>query len=99
MQWLYEKVAGFSSRNESRTMAKRLLKEGYLKHTTGKSTFSEQCYYVFNLERISSSSAPSAAREYSNPGAPPEQTLDLKIILALNHDRRSSLRFSFLLTS
>ncbi|XP_075249751.1 uncharacterized protein LOC142342327 isoform X2 [Convolutriloba macropyga] len=76
VQWLYEKVAGFSSRNESRTMAKRLLKEGYLKHTTGKSTFSEQCYYVFNLERISSSSAPSAALYGAGTMSTLQSTLD-----------------------
>ena len=65
VQWLYEKVAGFSSRNDARTLAKRLLKDGYLKHTTGKSTFSEQCYYVFNLERVNSGAA-STASELKN---------------------------------
>ena len=62
MQWLFDKVSGFSSRNEARSFAKKLLKEGYLKHTTGKSTFSEQCYYVFNFEIINSSAPSSASK-------------------------------------
>ena len=54
VDWLYRSVHGFQDRREARKYANQMLKQGFIKHTVTKSSFSEQCYYVFNdslLER------------------------------------------------
>ncbi|CAG2118335.1 unnamed protein product [Medioppia subpectinata] len=54
VDWLYRNVQGFQDRREARKYANQMLKQGLIKHTVNKSSFSEQCYYVFNdslLER------------------------------------------------
>ena len=48
VSWLYRFVQGFGSRKEAKKYAVNLLKNGYIKHTLNKSSFSEQCYYTFS---------------------------------------------------
>ncbi|CAH8593561.1 unnamed protein product [Dicrocoelium dendriticum] len=47
VDWLYRHLDGFPDRRSARKYASSLLKSGYIKHTVNKTTFSEQCYYVF----------------------------------------------------
>ncbi|XP_050521876.1 segment polarity protein dishevelled homolog DVL-2 isoform X2 [Daktulosphaira vitifoliae] len=47
VEWLETHVEGFQDRRDARKYASHMLKAGYIKHTVNKSTFSEQCYYVF----------------------------------------------------
>lgn len=47
VEWLETHVDGFQDRREARKYASHMLKAGYIKHTVNKTTFSEQCYYVF----------------------------------------------------
>lgn len=47
VEWLETHVDGFQDRREARKYASHMLKSGYIKHTVNKTTFSEQCYYVF----------------------------------------------------
>ncbi|VUZ55016.1 unnamed protein product [Hymenolepis diminuta] len=47
VDWLYRNVEGFADRRDCRKYAANLLKFGLIRHTVNKSTFSEQCYYVF----------------------------------------------------
>ncbi|KAM3187978.1 hypothetical protein ACTXT7_001213 [Hymenolepis weldensis] len=47
VDWLYRNVEGFADRRDCRKYAANLLKFGLIHHTVNKSTFSEQCYYVF----------------------------------------------------
>jgi segment polarity protein dishevelled len=47
VDWLYNNVDGFIDRRHSRKYAAILLKQGFIRHTVNKITFSEQCYYVF----------------------------------------------------
>ncbi|XP_022666780.1 segment polarity protein dishevelled-like isoform X2 [Varroa jacobsoni] len=48
VDWLLHHVTGFRDRKDAKKKATRLLKEGLIKHTVNKSSFSEQCYYVFS---------------------------------------------------
>ena len=41
------RIDGLQERRAARKYASSLLKAGYIRHTVNKSTFSEQCYYVF----------------------------------------------------
>lgn len=50
VDWLHANVNGFHDRKEARKFAARLLKEGYVRHTVNKITFSDQCYYVLATE-------------------------------------------------
>lgn len=47
VNWLFEHVDGFVNRNDARKYASSMLKAGYIRHTVHKTTFSEQCYYIF----------------------------------------------------
>ncbi|VDN09665.1 unnamed protein product, partial [Dibothriocephalus latus] len=47
VDWLYAHIEGFTDRRDVRRYASNLLKYGFIQHTVNKSTFSEQCYYVF----------------------------------------------------
>lgn len=47
VDWLHTRVQGLGERREARKLASQLLREGYIRHTVNKYTFSEQCYYVF----------------------------------------------------
>lgn len=47
VDWLQLHVEGLQERKEAKRYASRMLKEGYIRHTVNKHTFSEQCYYVF----------------------------------------------------
>ncbi|KAK2148813.1 hypothetical protein LSH36_481g02006 [Paralvinella palmiformis] len=47
VDWLHTHVEGFADRRDARKYATNLLKEGFIRHTVNKLTFSEQCYYVF----------------------------------------------------
>ncbi|KAF2349688.1 DEP domain [Trinorchestia longiramus] len=47
VDWLHQRVEGFSDRKDARKYAAQLLKSGLIKHTVNKRDFSEQCYYVF----------------------------------------------------
>ena len=38
-------------RRDARKYASQLLKANYVKHTVNKTTFSEQCYYVFGDQK------------------------------------------------
>ncbi len=48
VDWLFAHVEGFADRREARQYATNMLKCGYIQHTVNKTTFSEQCYYVFS---------------------------------------------------
>nr|AID23674.1 dishevelled-2 [Hofstenia miamia] len=50
--WLFDHIDGFTDRREARKYASKMLKDGYIKHTTGKLHFSEQCYYIFNQDLL-----------------------------------------------
>merc|ERR1719411_2033456 len=47
VQWLCTNVEGFEDRKEARKYAVHMLKNGFIKDTVNKETFSEQCYYTF----------------------------------------------------
>lgn len=47
VDWLFSHVEGFIDRRHSKRYASLMLKDGYIKHTVNKISFSEQCYYVF----------------------------------------------------
>ncbi|KAL7060218.1 hypothetical protein AAHC03_09452 [Spirometra sp. Aus1] len=89
VDWLYAHIEGFTDRRDVRRYASNLLKYGYIQHTVNKSTFSEQCYYVFtdmnsttfpslNLEDLDSVSEIGAVaaglQSGPPPPAPPQQT-------------------------
>ncbi|KAF6779709.1 hypothetical protein AHF37_00841 [Paragonimus kellicotti] len=61
VDWLYRHLDGFPDRRSARKYAASLLKSGYIRHTVNKTTFSEQCYYVFRdvAGRYSDSSSSS----------------------------------------
>lgn len=46
VDWLYNHVGGFQDRRDARKYATQMLKQGFIRHTVNKSSFSEQCYYV-----------------------------------------------------
>jgi segment polarity protein dishevelled len=46
VNWLQTHVEGFADRREARRYACELLKNGYIRHTVNKMSFSEQCYYT-----------------------------------------------------
>ncbi|CAG9861102.1 unnamed protein product [Phyllotreta striolata] len=47
IDWLLTHVEGFQERRDARKYASQLLKNGFIRHTVNKITFSEQCYYIF----------------------------------------------------
>ncbi|EFX79289.1 dishevelled-like protein [Daphnia pulex] len=47
VDWLHNRVQGLEERRDARKLASQLLRNGYIRHTVNKYTFSEQCYYVF----------------------------------------------------
>ena len=51
VDWLHSKVEGLQDRRDARRYATSLLKANYIKHTVNKTTFSEQCYYVFGDQK------------------------------------------------
>ena len=51
VDWLHNKVEGLQDRRDARKYAGSLLKGNYIKHTVKKTTFSEQCYYVFGDQK------------------------------------------------
>ncbi|OQR66106.1 segment polarity protein dishevelledDVL-2-like [Tropilaelaps mercedesae] len=56
VDWLLTHVQGFRDRKDAKKHATHMLKEGFIKHTVNKSSFSEQCYYVFSddvVKRVS----------------------------------------------
>lgn len=46
VDWLFNHVEGFQDRRDARKYAMQMLKQGFIRHTVNKSSFSEQCYYV-----------------------------------------------------
>jgi len=46
VNWLQTHVEGFVERRDARRYACELLRNGYIRHTVNKSSFSEQCYYT-----------------------------------------------------
>jgi len=46
VNWLQTHVDGFVERRDARRYACELLKNGYIRHTVNKTSFSEQCYYT-----------------------------------------------------
>lgn len=62
VDWLHNKVEGLQDRRDARKYASQLLKANYVKHTVNKTTFSEQCYYVFGDQK----NVPSLPKEMSN---------------------------------
>lgn len=53
VEWLYGHVSGFNDRREAKKYAAKMLKQGFIKSFTTKSSFSEQCYYVFDRNALS----------------------------------------------
>lgn len=47
VEWLMEHVDGLGERKDAKKYASELLKEKLIAHVVNKTTFSEQCYYVF----------------------------------------------------
>ncbi|XP_059085954.1 segment polarity protein dishevelled homolog DVL-3-like isoform X2 [Tigriopus californicus] len=81
VDWLYERVQGFSDRREARKYASQMLKAGFIKHTVNKTSFSEQCYYTFgedahlNTGMSNLSVKDSRSGSGSGIGAPPAYSL------------------------
>ena len=50
--FFYFQVEGFTDRRDARRYASQLLKQGLIKHTVDKKTFSEQCYYAFGDDKV-----------------------------------------------
>ncbi|CAD5213046.1 unnamed protein product [Bursaphelenchus okinawaensis] len=50
LDWINEHVDGIRDRKEARKYASDLLKERLISHVVNKSSFTEQCYYVFGEE-------------------------------------------------
>ena len=46
VNWLQTHVEGFADRRDARRYACELLKNGFIRHTVNKMSFSEQCYYT-----------------------------------------------------
>jgi len=46
VNWLQTHVEGFPERRDARRYASELLRNGYIRHTVNKTSFSEQCYYT-----------------------------------------------------
>lgn len=53
VDWLFNHVQGFGDRREAKKYASQLLKQGLIKHTISKGSFTDNCYYTFG-EGISS---------------------------------------------
>ena len=51
VDWLLAKVEGLADRRLARKYASDMLKANYVRHTVPKTTFSEQCYYVFGDQK------------------------------------------------
>ncbi|CAD5217544.1 unnamed protein product [Bursaphelenchus xylophilus] len=47
LDWIHEHVEGIRDRKEARKYASELLKDRLIAHVVNKSSFTEQCYYVF----------------------------------------------------
>lgn len=47
VDWLYSHVQGFNERRDAKKYASQMMKQGFIRHTLNKNSFSEQCYYVF----------------------------------------------------
>ncbi len=47
VDWLETHVEGFADKREAKRYASQMLKAGYIRHCVNKSSFSEQCYYIF----------------------------------------------------
>jgi len=62
VDWLHSKVEGLQDRRDARKYASSMLKASYIKHTVNKTSFSEQCYYVFGDQN----NVPSLPREMVN---------------------------------
>jgi hypothetical protein len=73
VDWLHTNVNGFHDRKDARKFAARLLKEGYIRHTVNKITFSDQCYYVLAAE------SNNAGHAITNVPAMDLQSLSLQV--------------------
>lgn len=62
VDWLLAKVEGLADRRLARKYASDMLKANYVRHTVPKTTFSEQCYYVFGDQK----NLPILPREMTN---------------------------------
>uniref|UniRef100_A0A915HNB1 Dishevelled n=1 Tax=Romanomermis culicivorax TaxID=13658 RepID=A0A915HNB1_ROMCU len=67
VDWLLNRVHGFSDRKEARKYAADMLKENYIRHTVKKCTFTEQCYYAFNNLLSDNFAAMHVAEDCPNP--------------------------------
>lgn len=47
VDWLFSHVHGFHERRDAKKYASQMMKQGFIRHTLSKNSFSEQCYYVF----------------------------------------------------
>lgn len=47
VEWLFSHVQGFDERRDAKKYASQMMKQGFIRHTLNKNSFSEQCYYVF----------------------------------------------------
>ena len=47
VDWLFSHVQGFNERRDAKKYASQMMKQGFIRHTLNKNSFSEQCYYVF----------------------------------------------------
>lgn len=47
VDWLFNHVQGFGDRREAKKYASQLLKQGLIKHTISKGSFTDNCYYTF----------------------------------------------------
>ncbi|XP_054159003.1 segment polarity protein dishevelled homolog DVL-3-like [Oppia nitens] len=78
VNWLYQNVHGFQDRREAHKYANQMLKQGFIKHTVNKNSFSEKCYYVFNDNLLD--------REFANlkindPDLPPPPDLPVRSMI------------------
>eukprot|EP00095_Tigriopus_kingsejongensis_P010305 maker-scaffold148_size310697-snap-gene-1.21 protein:Tk10305 transcript:maker-scaffold148_size310697-snap-gene-1.21-mRNA-1 annotation:"segment polarity protein dishevelled-like protein dvl-3" len=74
VDWLFEKIQGFSDRREARKYASQMLKAGFIKHTVNKTSFSEQCYYTFGEDsQLNAGMAKLVVKEGNAP--PPAYSL------------------------
>jgi hypothetical protein len=70
VDWLHSRVQGLDDRRDARRYGASLLKAGFIRHTTDKAGFSEQCYYTFT-DPVQQQQAQAALLKNADGNLPP----------------------------